>query len=262
MLSVLSIWTILLAGWLPDTTQRNPPNAEAILRKMAAVYGSCRSYRDRGTVVRVFRGENPFKDTKTFSTLFVRPQRFRFEFKNDPTDVLPQRYVIWRTGRETRSWYSIRSGVQVDKNLARAIAGADHASGGSAYRIPRFLLPNEFTASWLVNLMPFIGIEHLTDLQLKGLVSRQGRQCYRITGRERDERHTLWIDSETYLLRAVEEIRKSGPDLVVETTTYHPELNKPIPAPEFRFTPPANPAQLRDFRPNGAFVVGTSSSVE
>jgi len=235
----LSIWSSMLVGLLPGTAQRNPPNAEAILRKMAAVYGECNSYRDRGTIVREFRGGSSFKDTKTFSTLFVRPHRFRFELNTDPTDVMPQRYVIWRTGPEARSWTSLRSGVHMDKSLARAIAGAEFASGGSASRIPRLLKRYEFEDSRIVGLgISFTGVADLTGIQLKGLQPRLGRKCYQITGRQLDERHTLWIDSQTHLLRAIEATRKSGPDLVVEITTYHPEINKPISTPEFRFTPP------------------------
>ena len=60
-----------------------PTTAEEILAAMAGVYAKCRSYRDVGVLTtHMFPdGRADYTTTQRFGTVFVRPDRFRFEFR-------------------------------------------------------------------------------------------------------------------------------------------------------------------------------------
>src|SRR6267378_3128150 len=73
--------TILLLTNLVHTKAQGAMSAQQIIDRMAEVYGSCRTYSDEGEVrteyLRVPRLEPMHQP---FSTAFVRPASFRFEF--------------------------------------------------------------------------------------------------------------------------------------------------------------------------------------
>ena len=111
-----------------------------ILDRMAKAYGDCKTYRDSGVVTTVF-----VKDTgkrtveKPFTTAFVRPELFRFEFEDKN-----RRYLISANGQNVQTWWDVRPGIQNQKSLQLAVAGATGVSGGSAARIPTMLMPGKF----------------------------------------------------------------------------------------------------------------------
>ncbi|MFL5330031.1 MAG: hypothetical protein ACJ8C4_14090 [Gemmataceae bacterium] len=60
-------------------------NAEDIMLAMARMYAACNTYRDTGRVVTRFvdlSGKVMHSAERPFSTAFIRPDRFRFEFRN------------------------------------------------------------------------------------------------------------------------------------------------------------------------------------
>jgi len=208
------------------------PAARQILDKMAHAYSSCKSYKDEGVVTTVFFDSNGRKRTtkKPFTTAFVRPGRFRFEFKERRGEEEWDRYIVWRDGKSVRTWWSVRPGINNLKSLSMALSGATGVSGGSAHRIPSLLMPDE--------LVDFC-FTHLTDLELLDDEDVDGVLCFKIQGKDfRGEVNTLWIEKRSYLVWKIVGYSKF-PDFRTETTTtYKPQFNVDVRPEELEFNPP------------------------
>lgn len=247
-----------------------------ILQAVRDAYSRCQSYQDSGDVVSVFVQESPRPNRRTtsrpFSTWFVRPNRFRFEFA-ERTIGPPEewrRHVVWERDGVARSWWSIK-GERESKDLPMLIAGATGISGGSANRVPRMLMPDRFKPG------------EVPTATLLGAESVDGISCHKVGLSWQREGHTFaetwWVGVDDLLLRkefnvhklggeeskklherGMEHLRKAyaegklggrSPDDILRhmpetqpftcesTTTYSPMVNGPIPDPQFEFTPPA-----------------------
>lgn len=99
---------VLLTYADPSAAELSATNvtAEQILKRMAETYATCKSYRDSGVVKRViFEGntsDNPTIAEKHFTTVFVRPDRFRFEYR-EKEEHRELRYIVWCNGNDVRS---------------------------------------------------------------------------------------------------------------------------------------------------------------
>jgi hypothetical protein len=231
--------------------------AGEILERMATTYAKCKTYQDSGCVTTIFiQGDGQRTDKKPFSTTYVRPARFRFEFKSSFDGDTWHRYIVWADGGDARTWWDIRPGVSQQPSLSLGLAGATGVSGGSAHTVPALLMPDS------------IGGRRLTDLtQLKRLEDAKfdGVDCFRIQGRllievgpaERERRRqevmkvtgrdlgtpvrgpaTLWIDRSTFLLRRIDEQTQFDDFRTESTTTYEPLLDVAIADSQLRFDPP------------------------
>ena len=89
-----------------DEPKPDDPSPEQILDRMAKAYADCKSYRDSGIVTTVFV-EDAGKRTveKPFTTAFVRPDMFRFEFKD-----ANGRYLISSNGQDVQTWWDVQTG--------------------------------------------------------------------------------------------------------------------------------------------------------
>jgi len=122
-------------------------NARQILTRMAETYANCKTYQDTGIVKTSFIGSDRDSVEETrFSTAFVRPDEFRFEYlsKNNSWGF-GNRYIIWCKGHEVLTWWSIDPGTKREQSLALAVASATGVSSGSAHTIPALLLPNDIS---------------------------------------------------------------------------------------------------------------------
>ena len=122
---------LLSTGQVP-AQQRQALSAQEIHDKMVSVYASCSSYEDKGV-----EKEAPKRGVETlrlFSTAFVRPSQFRFEFV-EVTDNRPN-YVIWQNGPSIRSWWSMTRQLRSFEALDRAMYGAIGVSRGAAIQVP------------------------------------------------------------------------------------------------------------------------------
>ncbi|HUR59136.1 MAG TPA: sigma-70 family RNA polymerase sigma factor, partial [Opitutaceae bacterium] len=72
-------------------------SALQILERMAQTYAQCASYFDTGVVRSASKDAGGRMAELTFSTAFVRPDRFRFEY-TQTTGPNPQRYIVWAEG--------------------------------------------------------------------------------------------------------------------------------------------------------------------
>lgn len=206
-------------------------SAEQILDRVISTYASADSYLDEGEVRTLYlspRGNHT--DVKPFSTAFVRPTDFRFEFKhrNDEDDEW-QSYVVWRDGNAVKKWWSIDPGVKNVETLSLAIGGATGVSSGSALAIPSLLLPDFVVKRY----------SSLTELKLQGEENVEGHAAYRIEGNDLGGRPlTLWIDKDSLLIVKSFERRKHDEFETETTTTYKPQVNVEVARERLAFNAP------------------------
>jgi len=119
--------------------------AKEIIRHMEKVYATSKSYSDSGVVKTVFiHADGTRTVEKPFTTAFIRPDHFRFEFKEKKQDNREQRFIISRKGKDLQTYWDVKKDLK-HESLDRAIASATGVSNGSAITVPAMLLPNEIT---------------------------------------------------------------------------------------------------------------------
>jgi hypothetical protein len=230
---------------------------EQILSAQAEVYATCASYRDAGVVTTRFINTDGGGHTTTrpFETAFVRPDRFRFEyrsrhFEEDDWD----RCIVWAGGGDVRTWWDVTRGVESPESLGLALSGATGVSGGSAHTVPALLLPDLIRGRSLTQMVDVVslGDDSLGDVT-----------CYRLSGRfvrppsdpalmeqvlgdfarqlERVEHSpvTVWVDRGTFLIRRIEEATRFETFRTEEVTEYEPAVGVAVREEELRFDPPA-----------------------
>jgi len=223
-------------GPTPEDTKRKPEQdkkvyqPDEILKRMGNAYANCRTYRDTGRVTTIFiTGKRRHAEVKDFESAFVRPDQFRFEYREEQGGFVNQRYIIWRKGESVKSYWTIKPEIRVWETLSMATAAATGVSAGTAHTIPTLLMPHEISGRKLTEL---------TDLsKLDDGVERE-IPCYRIRGMEGDRPMTLWIEKQTFLLWRIDSGHKF-PDFRTEvTTTYEPVSDDSIEKKSLKFNPP------------------------
>ncbi|MFI5167309.1 MAG: hypothetical protein ACHQQS_11845 [Thermoanaerobaculales bacterium] len=243
----LALAGIATAQPAPSVGDAGSLSPEKILLLMKKAYASCRSYRDTGDVRKASVTEGgQFGSELPFATVFVRPDRLRFEFTDQGLGDRTAKYVVWAEGSEVRSWWDAKPGVRRPASLQAALDAAAGISGGSSVRVPGLLLPGVVGES-----APLLGAERSEDGNDRGV------SCFRIRGASRktpytlsmgarqitvkDESVTLWIDRATFLLRKVEQNRTFDTYREESTTLYTPEVNPNIAPGELVFGMPGTP---------------------
>jgi hypothetical protein len=236
----------------------NAPNtAEDILSAMAGVYTRCRSYRDVGTVTTHTFPDNrdDYLRVRRFSTAFIRPDRFRFEFREHYfCSVVEHRVTMWAFGEEVRcevdegdgnaelkSWSSLR-------NLLMAHGGT---SGRVSWVVPFLFLPGWGDGRcWHLSELARLDDDRIGDVE-----------CYRVQGRfavtpghdgvcQQAVREnvdpkavwtsqmspiTFWVERERLLLRRFACSGRIMNSRLESTTEYQPEIDAPITDAEVTF---------------------------
>lgn len=234
----LSILLALL--FLPSVTARqaNALAAQQVVEQMISAYTACKTYQDTGEVRTVFLDEKGKRTTLLpFSTAFVRPANFRFEFRSRRGEEEWDQYILWRQNDEVKSWWSIRPGVITDRSFSMSVSGATTVSGKASLTVPSMLMPEELRANPL---------KALTELKLLGEEKIGEQNAYKLEGKDfRGNPVTFWVEKQRLVLLQIFEKRKvSKPDGKGEfetetTTTYNPKLNEDVPASKLAFDPPA-----------------------
>ena len=209
-------------------------SGSAIFERVLEVYATAKTYIDEGEVRTVFfQNEGKRTEVRPFSTAFIRPTDFRFEFKSRRGEVEWDSYIVWMDGGTVKTWWHIQPGIETHKSLGTAIAGATGVSGGSAFTVPNLLMPEIIRGH---------GIRELTGITLLGEAQLDQTPTFKLQGRDRTGNlHTLWIDTKSFLILQTFE-QKQFPGFRTEnTTTYFPETNVQIDLKKLQFSPPTAP---------------------
>lgn len=234
LLIVFTIYFLIaplgIAQTLKTSTQTTP-TAEEILAQMSKIYAGCKTYQDHGIVtIKIIRSNDEMIMERPFTTAFIRPSRFRYEYKEKkPYSNKEYRYIIWSGGQEVKSWWDINPGIQKKQSLSMALAGATGVSGGSAHTIPALLLPE-------------VGGCPLTDIRDAKRIDDaivDNANCFRIEGKYCGESSIIWIDAKSFLVRFITTEHKF-PEFRSETkTSYSPIVDGSISEKALEFDPPA-----------------------
>ena len=235
---------VALAAWW--TTHSDEAQARLIIARMANAYANCESYRDTGVVESRYIEKTGSRTVEQpFTTAFVRPGRFRFEYSSNEGGEKPYRYIIcsqpkespswwdwiWSNTNDVNTWWDVQPGIKTSKSLGFALGGATGVSGGSAPTTAALLLPGEVWGS----------LTSLQDLRLPAERKLGGVECFRVEGSYGKLPTTFWIDKETYLLRRREQLMTLTDFSVEQTTTYQGVIDQPVAAELLAFNPPLQP---------------------
>src|SRR5262245_19141697 len=116
--SILATVAIQVGG---DCPQPADLKAQDVLDRMAAAYAGCKSYIDSGVVETVFDVPDGKQQTevKPFTTAFVRPDQFRFEFTMKGGGPA-RHFVVWRKGKDLQIWWDLNLGADQRKALRKS----------------------------------------------------------------------------------------------------------------------------------------------
>lgn len=174
-------------------------NGDEVFDQMAQKYSECKTYSDAGRVEGTL-------GLVTFKTYFVRPDKFRFEFKQQARNGTGSA-AIWTKGNRVCEFYDYEGKVELRENLSAALAIAGGASQGASYLVPTLLMPDQSgKGASLWKLQPYIFAEHRNISE---------RNCHRLCSTNEEAPFTaeLWIDKLGLKLRKLEiEFQPSTPE--------------------------------------------------
>lgn len=223
----------------PDARARVQSDALARTEK---AYAALESYADTGTVIYEYGTSSV--SHHTFKTYFRAPRHFYFEFNEDRKDG-GNRYVLWGEGEDFQEWQS-DTGVHniYPKGRGRsAFVSASYPTASVASVIPSQLFPG-------VGLVSVMG--EIAEIRPAGTEALSGTQTQKFTGIAQSmygtghahniRRVTLWIDSETQLIRRIFQDTPKGygtPGSRLRFTfSFEPQVNPTLDDSRFRFVPP------------------------
>jgi len=193
---------------------------------MAKAYADCKTYRDSGVVKTLFIQNTGNRTVeKPFQTAFVRPDQFRFEYK----DEAARRYIVWSKGQEVQTWWDIKPGIAKPESLDFALAGATGVSGSSAHTVPRMLLPDKVSGRSLTDI---------TDAKRGEDGKLDKVECFRVEGKFVGSPITLWIAKDSYLVWRIDKQKAFDNFRTETTTTYDPVIDEKITDQMLDFDPP------------------------
>lgn len=221
--------------------------ALALARKVEAVYGSCKTYRDSGHAEQVLRGlpEQPKAAAgeprpRKITTAFVRPDRFRFEFDGERAGK-PVRHLIWTDGPAVKTWWDVRPGVGTPESLKFALGAAAGVTESSSMTIPPLLLPGPLKRPHPLSEGPG-SLSLLEDEAIGPHACRRLRRRYEAvnfqTRKNFEVVDTFWIDAKTSAIRRVVKEMQLDEGRSVGTLELEPEFDAEIPLAELAFDPP------------------------
>jgi hypothetical protein len=186
-------------------TNRLPtaPDPDALLAEVASWHAKMHAYRDDGEVALAFTRASSsdfrFATRMPFRTHFVRPDRFRFEFRSNaaPFILKPESewewFVAWLDGGVPKSWWTLQPAVEQRDSIFHPLGAAAGISGRASTNIPALLMPGSTSRSVLPPPDSVLGVE---EDQVDGI------ECHRIEHRTpRNERSWLWIETGSLLVR-------------------------------------------------------------
>lgn len=203
--------------------------ANQIIKLMREEYAMSKSYSDSGVVKIVFISSDGRRTVKKpFITAFIRPDRFRFEYREKTQINREHRFIVYRKGKNIQTYWDIENDLKLD-SLDKAIGAATGISGGSAITVPAMLLPSEI--KWR-RAIRFNKPKRIDD----GIFNKVS--CFRIQDVIFGNHVIFWIDKETFLLLKIYRENEFGDFQTQETTIYRPMVNGKVTDMMLEFNPP------------------------
>ena len=204
-----------------------PRTADDVLMKMFQVYRDCRSYRDTGVMTSILQGPLASGEkTEKFTTLFMRPARFRFT-KSWLGEGEEQEQLVWRNGSEFQIRWNTRPQMKA--------ASLDDAIGHG--RPQSYIIAALLMADVEQHSMMHDTVGHT----LAGEEPIDEHPCWHIEAHDTKQQPArLWIDQQSLLLRQFRHSRKSGAVSDERTITWQPEVNVDIPDSALQLDPPSD----------------------
>jgi len=258
---------ILLIGFGGLAEAQNVgPRAQTILERMTATYATALSYQDSG-VVRLVPGDPLIADRKersfqsvslqsdtliSFKTYYLRPNRFRFEWKSS-TPAVARESVIWFDGKRAYSWMPSDSGDETFEltsslNLGVHLDQALSSSLGSVYFVPTLLLQK-------LIVFPFadtLSIARKVSIVREEVVGRE--VCYVIKAELSGVPWLLWVGKKSFLLRKTRTVysarafdpsnKSQRQSFVAEEIHTNIRINRSVSKRLFRYRPVLGPKDI------------------
>lgn len=185
-------------------------NANEIMQSVGGAYAELESYQDKGYVETTFKpGTDAERVTKlTFETNFMRPNLFRFDWKDRLLEDSEERHhIIWCDGKAAYWKYPDQGKRRIKmpfvfpnttRDLGFVIAAATGVSSGVAQTVSALLMPQ----------LNGRRLSDLKDLELVGDREVKGESCYLIKHNDRDrinDETIIWISKSRFIVRKIEE---------------------------------------------------------
>ena len=181
-----------------------------ILDRVAMAYASCKSYRDSGESIDLSEGRLSSGTDQTpsfkFSTAFIRPRQFRFEFNFEMRGQAQDsgHNVAWQAGDSAHTWSKGRDEIQIFPNRISALRNSLSEPALSTLVLPH-LLNRRKSRSELES--------RYGATTYGGELEFEGTACYRLEhGAPLDcwsgtERRLVYIEIASHLIRKTEDER-------------------------------------------------------
>jgi len=244
------LFFLLVLTFAPVDSRAQQPSAKEVLGKIAAVYQTCQSYYDEGSI----GGEGNVFHNGHFRTTFVRPEHFAFELwfgseRKDKKDY----WVAWKNGDSVSIW-GPESAIANFKNdevpLDIGLSRLGPFSNGASLTISPLLQPAPFRISDILASM--------TDVKIAGEEKIDGNQAFIIDGTLPGQQVRLWVDKSSFLiLKTSRKLEFAGKKLEA-TVRFKPRVNIRIPPEQLLFKRPldqkasassTSPNELRERAP-------------
>ena len=207
-----------------------------ILARVSSVYASCRTYSDEGETSTILArvGEKPQNLRplfETFSTAFVRPDSFRFEFRAGFPQV-NLTFIVWKAGRAQAAYSPSQTaiGMAPQQDTGDSLMNIFLPSQGTSLTVPALLMPDLFHGKGLFAV--------LTDVKLGREQKIDGRRAFKIEALLENSPFSLWIDANRFLILRVEQVTSISRLNRYTTTRYKPVVDAEIAADKLAFKAP------------------------
>jgi outer membrane lipoprotein-sorting protein len=219
---------LISTAFIAEQSQADNLSARDIIAHMENAYANSNTYSDSGVVKVIFIGDVNQTVEKPFTTAFIRPDRFRYEFTEKKPYGTKQSFIIHLNGKNLQSYWDIQKDLKHD-SLNNAVASATGVSNGSAITVPGMLMPNDIT--WR-RAIRFSQPTRIDDDTL------DNADCYRVQDLILGAiPTTLWIDKNNFMLRKIYREQTFNDFLIEETTIYNPNLNGEVSNDLLQFKP-------------------------
>ena len=231
----MSLFTCLLAVTLSVTAQDQPkdPKLAEILNRMAKAYATCKTYRDTGTARSVTtRGDKkPFVSESRFTTVFVRPQKLRYEVRHVRWDKREECVILWRSGQDVKAWLDGYQPQERQPSITAAVSASQGIFTDAYPYVPAQLFIEEGLVGMNFTMMLKDAIR-LEDAPL------EDHLCYRMEVKHGPSLFTVWVDQKTFAVRQLTTVGTGRDRKYEHTVIFHPVLDGEVTEKDLEYNPP------------------------